>query len=69
VNAALILRALLFLQGVSLIHYYFHVEGWPKWSVILATLFAVPLYMFTIIVGVLDLGFNIRGSLKDRYKK
>lgn len=69
VNAALILRALLFLQGVSLIHYYFHVEGWPKWSVILATIFAVPLYMFTIIVGVLDLGFNIRGSIKDRYKK
>lgn len=69
VNAALILRALLFLQGVSLIHYYFYIEGWPKWSMILATIFAVPLYTFTIIVGVLDLGFNIRGFIKDRYKK
>ena len=37
VNAALILRVLLFLQGVSLIHYYFYVQGWPKWSMVLAT--------------------------------
>ncbi len=69
VNAALILRALLFLQGVSFIHYYFCVKGLSKWLMILATCFAVPLYMFTIIVGVLDLGFNIRGFIKDRYKK
>lgn len=69
VNAALILRPLLFLQGVSLIHYYFYVKGWPKWAAILATFLAVPLYTFTIILGVLDLGFNLRGFLKDRYKK
>ncbi|WP_419960474.1 YybS family protein [Psychrobacillus sp. BM2] len=69
INAALILRALLFLQGISFIHYCFFVKGWPKWSMVLATFFAVPLYMFTIIVGVLDLGFNIRGFIKDRYKK
>ncbi|MEK4487864.1 DUF2232 domain-containing protein [Psychrobacillus sp. FSL H8-0484] len=69
INAALILRTLLFLQGVSLIHYYFYVRGWPKWAAILATFLAVPLYTFTIILGVLDLGFNLRGFLKDRYKK
>ncbi|WP_185907955.1 YybS family protein [Psychrobacillus soli] len=69
VNAALILRVLLFLQGVSLIHYYFYVQGWPKWSMILASILAVPLFTFTIILGVLDLGFNLRAFLKDRYKK
>lgn len=69
VNAALVLRTLLFLQGVSLIHYYFFVKGWPKWSAILATILAVPLYSFTIILGVLDLGFNMRNFLRDRYKK
>ncbi|MFJ8064285.1 YybS family protein [Psychrobacillus sp. NPDC096426] len=69
VNAALILKVLLFLQGVSLIHYYFYVQGWPKWSMILASILAVPLYTFTIILGVLDLGFNLRAYLKDRYKK
>ncbi|WP_144513446.1 YybS family protein [Bacillus sp. FJAT-22090] len=69
VNAALILRVLLFLQGISLIHYYFYVQGWPKWSAVLATVLAIPLYTFTIILGVLDLGFNLRAFLKDRYKK
>ena len=69
VNAALILRVLLFLQGVSLIHYYFYVQGWPKWSMVLASILAVPLYTFTVILGVLDLGFNLRAYLKDRYKK
>lgn len=69
VNALLILRVLLFLQGVSLIHYYFDVQGWPKWSAVFATIFAIPLFTFTIILGVLDLGFNLRAFLKDRYKK
>lgn len=68
-NALLILRALIFLQGVSFIHYYFHVRKYPKWTAILATCLAVPLNTFTIILGVLDLGFNLRGFLKDRYKK
>lgn len=69
INATFILRALLFLQGVSFIQYYFHVQGWPKWSAVLATFLAIPLYTFTIILGVLDLGFNLRAFLKDRYKK
>lgn len=69
VNALLILRVLLFLQGISLVHYYFHVQGWPKWSVVFATILAIPLFTFTIILGVLDLGFNLRAFLKDRYKK
>lgn len=69
VNALLILRVLLFLQGISLIHYYFYVQGWPKWSAIFATILAIPLFTFTIILGVLDLGFNLRAFLKDRYKK
>lgn len=69
VNAALILRVLLFLQGVSLIHFYCNVQGYPKWATVLITFLAIPLFSFTIIVGVLDLGFNVRNYLKDRYKK
>ncbi|WP_313892716.1 DUF2232 domain-containing protein [Psychrobacillus sp.] len=69
VNAMLILRILLFLQGVSLIHYYFYIQGWPKWAAVLATLLSVPLFTFTIILGVFDLGFKVRKFLEDRYKK
>jgi uncharacterized protein YybS (DUF2232 family) len=69
VNALLILRALLFLQGVSFIHYYFYVQGYPKWVAILATFLAIPLHTFTVILGVFDLGFNFRSYLKGRNKK
>jgi uncharacterized protein YybS (DUF2232 family) len=69
INALVILRVLLFLQGVSFIHYYFYVLGYPKWLAIVVTFLAVPLYTFTIILGVFDLGFNLRSYLKGRYKK
>lgn len=69
VNAMFILRALLFLQGVSLIHYYFHLQGYPRWTAILGTFLAIPLFTFTIILGVFDLGFNLRSYLQGRYKK
>jgi uncharacterized protein YybS (DUF2232 family) len=69
INALLILRVLLFLQGVSFIHYYIHVLGYPKWLAVVLTFLAVPLYTFTIILGVFDLGFNLRSYLKGRHKK
>ena len=69
INASLLLRGLLFLQGVSLIHYYFHVQSWPKWGAVMATFLSLPLFTFTVILGVLDLGFNLRGYLQDRNKK
>lgn len=69
VNAMLILRLLLFLQGVSFIHYYFYIQGWPKWAAVLATLLSAPLFTFTVILGVFDLGFKLRKFLEDRYKK
>ncbi|WP_088006243.1 YybS family protein [Indiicoccus explosivorum] len=64
-NASVILQVLLFLQGVSFYHYYIHQQGWPKWSAVLATFLAVPLAGFTGIVGIIDLGFNIRGLVKQ----
>ncbi|MFF2754503.1 YybS family protein [Psychrobacillus sp. NPDC058041] len=69
INALVILRVLLFLQGVSLIHYYFHVLGYPKWLAVVVTILAIPLYTFTIVLGVFDLLFKLRSYLKGRYKK
>lgn len=68
-NALLILRFLLFLQGVSFIHYYFNIRGYSKWATILVTFLSVPLYTFIVILGVFDLGFNLRNYINDRYKK
>jgi len=68
-NASVVLRGLLFLQGISFIHYYIHLQGWPKWVVVVATVLAFPLQSFIVLLGVLDLGFNIRSFIKDMNRK
>lgn len=68
-NATLILRVLLTLQGISFIHFYIHEKGWPKWVAIVATVFALPLQSIIVMVGIFDLGFNIRSIVKDKNRK
>lgn len=68
-NATMMLRALLTLQGISLIHFYMHEKGWPKWVAIVATFLAFPLQSLTVLLGVFDLGFNIRSFIKDKNRK
>jgi len=68
-NAALVLRFLLFLQGISFIHFYIHEQGWPKWVVVIATLLAFPLQSVTLLLGIVDLGFNIRSFVKNKNNK
>lgn len=67
-NASVLLQFLLFLQGVSFYHFYIHQEGWPKWVTVLVTVFAFPLQSFTSIVGIVDLGFDIRGWVKRAHE-
>lgn len=68
-NAALILRFLLFLQGISLIQFYIHKKGWPKWTMILASILGFILQPYTVLLGIIDLGFNIRSFVVDKTKK
>lgn len=68
-NATIVLRGLLFMQGISFIHFYIHEQGWPKWAKVVATVFAFPLQSFTLLIGVLDLGFNMRSFIKDMKRK
>ncbi len=67
-NASMLLQFLLFLQGVSFYHFYIHQEGWPRWVTVTVTIFAVPLQSFTSIIGILDLGFDIRGWIKRAHE-
>lgn len=66
-NATMLLQMLLFLQGISFYHFYIEQEGWPKWVAVLVTVLALPLQAFTIIVGIVDLGFDIRGWVKKAH--
>jgi uncharacterized protein YybS (DUF2232 family) len=68
-NATIVLRGLLFMQGISLIHFYTHEQGWPKWVKIVATILAFPLQSFVVLLGVLDLGFNTRTFIKNMKRK
>ncbi|MDN7245505.1 YybS family protein [Planococcus shenhongbingii] len=64
INASVVLQFLLFLQGVSFYHFYIKQEGWPTWVTVIVTVLALPLQSFTSIVGIIDLGFDIRGWVK-----
>ncbi|WKA54807.1 YybS family protein [Planococcus shixiaomingii] len=68
INASVLLQLLLFLQGVSFYHFYIKQEGWPKWVTVIATILALPLQSFTSIVGIVDLGFDIRGWVKRAHE-
>lgn len=68
-NVTMMLRVLLTLQGISFIHFYMHEKGWPKWIAIVATFLAFPLQSLTVLLGIFDLGFNIRSFVKDKNKK
>lgn len=66
-NAMVLLQMLLFLQGIAFYHFYIQQEGWPNWVKAIVTVFAFPLQAFTIIVGIVDLGFDIRGWVKKAH--
>lgn len=68
INASVLLQMLLFLQGVSFYHFYIKQEGWPKWVTVIVTILALPLQSFTSIVGLVDLGFDIRGWVKRAHE-
>jgi len=65
-NLSLVLWALLTLQGISLIHYVIDAYKYPKFIKVLSTILAIPLYSFVVLLGIIDLGFNIREYVKNR---
>lgn len=66
INVSYILWVLLILQGISFIHYFISKKGMPvgvKW---IATLLAIPLSSFMILLGIIDLGFDVRSLVKGK---
>ena len=60
VNASVILRFLFFIQGISFLHYYLNKVKLPKWLIVISTVVAILLSQLTVLLGVLDVGMNIR---------
>lgn len=68
-NLSFLLSTLFLLQGISLIHFFMYQQGWPKWTIVVGTIFAVPLSSFVTLLGIADLGFNIRGLISGMTRK
>lgn len=60
VNATIILQVLLLLQGLALIHYFMHKMKLPSVVTVFATIFALFFSPIAILLGILDIGMNIR---------
>lgn len=68
-NMSMVLWLLLTLQGISFIHYCIDTFNYPRFLKVIATILAIPLYSFIILLGIIDLGFNIREFIKGKSQK
>lgn len=68
-NLSFLLSMLFLLQGISCIHFFMYQQGWPKWTAYVGTILAFPLSSFVILLGITDLGFNIRGLISGMTRK
>ncbi|KIL49215.1 YybS family protein [Jeotgalibacillus soli] len=62
-NLQIALELLMIVQGLSFIHFYSHLKKWNKGIIILLTIFGLLLSPFTRILGIIDLGFDLRHRL------
>lgn len=69
VNANLILSVLFFIQGVSFIHFMIARSNLPKPIAWIATILALPLNSFVLLLGIVDIGVDLRLLLGDKTKK
>lgn len=66
-NMVGLLQILLLIQGLSFLFYYSHVKKKPKWLPITGVLIVIilyPLQELIRILGIIDLGFDLRSKLK-----
>lgn len=70
INVELILQILLAIQGFSFVFYFAKVKRWPLVVPILVMavvlVFSFPLLQLIWILGIIDLGFNLRAHLKTK---
>ncbi|MGE7913227.1 YybS family protein [Lysinibacillus xylanilyticus] len=68
-NVSYVLWILLILQGISFLHYFISKKEMPNGVKWIATLLALPLSSFMILLGIVDLGFDLRSLVKGKTKE
>lgn len=68
-NISMILWVLLTIQGLAFIFYVLDSYESPKFLKVVTVFMAIPLYSFVILIGILDLGFNLREYVNNKTQK
>lgn len=68
-NFSMVLWVLLTIQGIAFLHFILHAYKAPKFLTVLTTVMAIPLYNFVVLIGILDLGFDIRSYVTGKIQK
>lgn len=68
-NFSIVLWILLTLQGISFVHFCLDAYGSPSFLKVLITIMAIPLYSYFVLIGIVDLGFDIRSFVKGKIQK
>ncbi|MCQ6276663.1 YybS family protein [Bacillus sp. V3B] len=66
-NIMFIIQLVVLVQGLSFIWYISHLKGWPRAVPIIVTvlLFIMPILLYIVwILGIIDLGFDLRKRIK-----
>ncbi|WP_404406495.1 YybS family protein [Jeotgalibacillus malaysiensis] len=57
---------LMVLQGLAFIHFYGHLKGWSKGLLVILTILGVLINPLTRILGIIDLGFDLRKRITEK---
>jgi len=65
-NFSIVLWVLLTIQGVSFLFYTIEAFKYPNFLKVLIVLISIPMYSFVVLIGIIDLGFNIRDYIDGK---
>jgi uncharacterized protein YybS (DUF2232 family) len=65
-NVLYVLQTLMAVQGLSFLYFLGHLKGWSKGILVLITIISIPLLYLVRILGIIDLGFNLRQRLQRK---
>ncbi|TMU83894.1 DUF2232 domain-containing protein [Bacillus sp. BHET2] len=65
-NVLYVLQTLMAVQGLSFLYFFAHQKGWSKGILVLITIISIPLLYLVRILGIIDLGFDLRQRLQRK---
>ncbi|BCB06091.1 YybS family protein [Bacillus sp. KH172YL63] len=65
-NVLSVLQTLMLVQGFSFLYFFAHMKGWSKGILVLITVISIPLLYLVRILGIIDLGFDLRQRLQRK---